>query len=469
MKKGFLNAEKQRILGLETELNKILNIKKDTLQNREIQKNVYNKFNYIMSKTRDYNIEDTLNFFLKSFTDEMRGILDNKLAPGMQFGIRNKYFNLIAYGGKDNNKDIEENTFFSFDSISKLLTSTTIIQDIKNNNYTIDSQVNSINNSFNLDANIRSILNFTAQIKTNGRIDGLNKEETLKKLKEVKENINEKYNNYYQYNDIGYMILRLSIDNFLEKLDNVLKIIDTNNLTYNNYNNKNIITGGKKGTEYITPDTKGRDIPYPGHTGLYGNITGLINMFDKIIFSNEILTDEDRKILFTQPYTNPVVYNSDGSQKIGKNGSKQYTCKIAGIYRKPNNIKENNFNKLASCDMSDKTTDKAIASTGTCGSWVVCDKLNHNKRFSQYIGGILTNPYSFIEDKTYPNKRNAIENTNLEVNEKGVILGYQTKLNKYKELVTEYSLILELITEYIKMNDINALEKANKKLVKKIK
>ena len=57
MKKGFLNAEKNRIQGLENELNKTLNIKKNTLQNKEIQRNVYNKFNYILSKTRDYNIK----------------------------------------------------------------------------------------------------------------------------------------------------------------------------------------------------------------------------------------------------------------------------------------------------------------------------------------------------------------------------------------------------------------------------
>ena len=46
MKKGFLNAEKQRILGLENELNKILNIKKDTLQNREIQKKTLSHYTY---------------------------------------------------------------------------------------------------------------------------------------------------------------------------------------------------------------------------------------------------------------------------------------------------------------------------------------------------------------------------------------------------------------------------------------
>ena len=88
--------------------------------------------------------------------------------------------------------------------------------------------------------------------------------------------------------------------------------------------------------------------------------------------------------------------------------------------------------------MSHLTTDKAIASVGTCGSWAVTDNLEYKNKFGHYIGGLLTNPYSFVEQGYYPETKNNIPNTNLTVNQKGIILGYQSALNPYKELITEY-------------------------------
>ena len=38
------------------------------------------------------------------------------------------------------------------------------------------------------------------------------------------------------------------------------------------------------------------------------------------------------------------------------------------------------------------------------------------------------------------------------MNEKGVVWGYSTKLNIYKNIIAKYGILLELLTEYIKRN-----------------
>ena len=348
---------------------------------------------------------------------------------------------------------------FSFDSVSKILTSIIAAKEPK-------TTISQLNKDFNLNTNIQDILNFTAMIRTDRRIDNLSPEDTIKILKNVKEDLEEKklQKNFYQYNDIGYMILRLSIDNFILKLDNLLNLIDDKNLTYKNFENKSLITGGKLEEEFLTPDRKGRKIIFPGHTGLYGNITGLLNLFENFIENDKILSKEEKEELFKQPYTDPKVYTKEGNIQTGKNGSPQYMAKIAGIYRKPNGITAPDYSKMASCDISDISTDNAKASTGTSGAWTVYDNIEN---FGSYVGGLLTNPYSYVKKDFYENSRNEIPNTNLTVNQNGVILGYQTKLNYYKDLITKYGLLLELLTKYIEKDDKKALD-STRKLVKKI-
>jgi len=264
------------------------------------------------------------------------------------------------------------------------------------------------------------------------------------------------------------MILRLSIPNFLEKLNTLLSYIDSINLTYKTNSTQKNITGGRINEEYITPDQKGRTIPFPGHTGLYGNIQGLLNLMTKIFYTESILSKEEQTLLLKQPYPDPRVYSKDGTPLPGKNNTYKYMAKIAGIYRKPTGILEDAYNKLSSCDMSNLTTDNAKSSAGTCGTWCIVDNLSIQNRFSNYSGGILTNPYSYIHKTSYPEEENIIPSTDLIVNKKGKINNYSTKLNTYKELITEYALILELVTEYIKEVDKQILTKKQYKLTKKI-
>lgn len=468
MEKYLFLQEKERISLLTQKLAQKLNKTKEELQ--PIEK----KFYRIIKETKDSSIEEILDVYFTSLQEKMKGLLDERITPAVQFGLQNKNFSIISYGGNQNgdpsSKEITEKTFFSLDSISKLPISALIMQQTRDKKLTLNSKIHNLDNSFQLEATIESILKFTAMIKTEKRIDGLGKEETIAILKRCKEDIVEKskYHNFYQYNDIGYMILRLTIQDFLDKMDHLLQLIDTTNLTYHWDLYKNSITGGKIGEEYITPDQKGRDILFPGHTGLYGNITGLINLFTTILNQETILTKEELATLFKQPYPDPIVYNKDGSQLIGKNQSKQYMAKIAGVYRLPTGICEKNYSKIASCDMSTLTTPEAKASTGTCGSWIVTDNLSYQNHFGTYVGGILTNPYSFVEPGNYKEDKNTIPNTNLIVNSKGIILGYQTKLNKYKELITEYGLLLELITEYINCADKNVLAHHTYQLTRKI-
>ena len=250
------------------------------------------------------------------------------------------------------------------------------------------------------------------------------------------------------------MILRQIIPNFLEELDNLLEQIDNKNLTYKN--NTSNITGGKKNEENITQDPKGRDIPFPGHTGLYGNIEGLLNLFNQLINTDNILTSQEKELLYKQPYQDPILYQNN-IPSLTKDNTPKYINKIAGIYKIPTGIKKD-YNKITSFDISNYTTNNALSSAGTCGSWVTADKTI----YGHYTAGILTNPYSFIDNNPYPNDINKIPNTPLEVTKKGTIINYSKQLNQYKEIITIYANILELITEYLKKSN-NPLPKLTKK------
>ena len=234
MSKYLLKTEKNKINNLIEELNKSLN--QETINLENIKKEFYQ----IIINCKDNSIEELLYYFLNSLINKITPLLTNNITPGLQVGIKNKYFNITAYGGRynkdPNSKPIDENTFFSFDSISKLITSTIIMQDLKNKKLNLNTPLKEYNPNFNLNTSIESILKFTANLKTNTRIDNLPPQETIKILKQCQENLieKEKYKNFYEYSDIGYMILRLSINNFLTKLDNLLQIIDNQNLTYKN-------------------------------------------------------------------------------------------------------------------------------------------------------------------------------------------------------------------------------------------
>ncbi len=457
----LLNSEKNRI-----------NILLDAIENNLYQINTLflkEQFTNLIRDNKDASIEDILNNLLENLNKEMTPLLDNNLTLGTQFGIKNNYFEIESYGGyylsKNNLYNINIDTLFSFDSISKIITSIITMYQVRNKIFTLDTTISQYNNNYNLDAPIKSILKFTAHIKTKQRIDNLSKEETISLLKECKENLIDKqqYKNYYKYNDIGYMILRQIIPNFLSELDSLLLNIDNKNLTYKNKVSN--ITGGKIGEENITPDPKGREITFPGHTGLYGNITGLLNLFSKITETSSILTEEEKNILLKQPYQDPIVYNLDGTPKIARSNNPEYITKVAGLFRMPYGTKPP-YNKPTDFNVSNSTTRNVKASAGTCGSWVTNDNLSFENMFGSYTAGILTNPYSFVENKKYPNKINKLPNTPLEVNEKGVIINYLKTLNKYKEILTNYAILLELITEYIKQEHKEQL--LPKKLVKKI-
>ncbi len=468
MEKYLLLEEKKKIHSLVIELCQKLN------KNEECLESIQKQFQTLIKETKDDSIDDLLDFFTNTFLENMKHLLKEGITPAMQVGIQNDFFTVLGYGGTfngdKNSKEIEKDTFFSFDSVSKLVTSVIIMIMVKEGKIKLTDTPEHINSEFSLNSPIESILKFTAMIKTEKRIDYLKKDETITILKNVRENLELKkeYKNFYEYNDIGYMILRQCINDFLEQLDSLLEKIDSKNLTYqwNKYMDK--ITGGKLTEEYITQDPKGRDILFPGHTGLYGNIEGIIQLYQKILYSDTILTEDEKKLLFTQPYLDPIVYNKDGTQAIGKNNSYQYMTKVAGIYRKPKGITDISYDKMTSCDMSNLTTDLAKASYGCCGSWVIGDDLSYQNHFGTYVGGILTNPYSMIEPGIYPERVNLIPNSNLTVNQKGTIWGYSPKLNFYKELITEYGLLLELLTAYIQENDAKVLDSKKYKKVRKI-
>lgn len=450
MNSCFFTNEKRNIKKLIKDLSGVLNTDINTLSFLE------EMLDFIILNNKSNSLEELLENYFSLLESEMVTLIERRLTPAFQFGIKNKYFTFIGYHGKfkanTDAMDIDENTYFSFDSISKIITSIITMMMIRDGRVSFNSTINSFNPDFNMDASVESILKFTAMIQTDKRIDNLSREETIEILKSCRENILEKskYKNYYQYNDLGYMILRLSTNDFLERLDIVLKLIDPNNLTYNNIENRDLITGGKLNSEHITPDPKGRGIIFPGHTGLYGNIEGLLNLFSKVFYSNTILSKEELNLLLSQPYPDPITYTKLGNVATSKNGSPLYMAKVAGIYRKPNNITNPNYDKMASCDFSNLTTDNAKASAGTCGSWVMGDDLSYNSLFGSYVGGILTNPYSYVKEGTYTGTNNIILNTNLTFNEKGVILGYSSKLNPYKNIIAKYGILLELLTEYIK-------------------
>lgn len=442
MSNYLLLSEQQKINNLLKQLEKQLyNLDIETLKKT---------LKIIITNNKDANIKDILNYYVDLLSMKMNQLLKKKLTQGLQFGIKTNSIEIVSYGGEyhQNNTtyNINEETLFSLDSISKVMTSVITILGTRTHNYNLNTTIHELNNEYNLDTSIESILKFTAWIKTKKRIEHLSKEETISLLKECKENLTEKkkYKNFFEYSDIGYMILRQVIPNFVELLNQLIN----QNITYKNKENNNI-TGGKIKEENITQDTKGRDIIFPGHTGLYANITGLLNFFYTLLYTENILTNKEKELLWKQPYPNPILYNQDGTPKIGNN-TYRYINKLAGFYKIPQGIKET-YDKLLLFDMPNNTTNKSVASAGTSGSWIIGDTLNLNNNIKNYTAAILTNPYSFVEAKEYPNPINPLNNTPLTVNSKGKIIEYSKKLNPYKETIVTYAIILELLTEYIRV------------------
>lgn len=442
------------------ELSQILNIDRKELSSIET------KLRTIVIGARNHTLEDMLDKYFTMLENEMANMIVEKFTPGFQFGIKNKYFTFIGYHGKFNgninSSDIDESTYFSFDSISKILTSIVTMLMIRDGKFSFDTLIKDINPEYKLDASIEDVLKFTANIKTERRIEGLSTFEAIELLKKCQDLIEMKQKGFYEYNDIGYIILRNAIEGFLEKVDIVLSLIDPNNLTYKNNDFIGKITGGRLGYEYLTPDLKGRGIDFPGHTGLYGNIMGLLNFFEKT--SREgILSNNELELLLKQPYTNPIVHK-ETDEVVYKNGRILYTGKLAGYYTIPKNIPVGEqYDYMINYDFSKFRTPNIRSSCGTCGAYTLNDTLGN---LGAYTAGLLTNPYSAVQNVGYPNdvytnSQNTIEGTNILVNEKGIVLGHYKKLMKYRSILGEYGILLNLITEYYKLTNpsINLEEK----------
>ena len=425
------------------------------------------QFAYILKKEKEGSLDEAVSFLLEIFVQDFASLLEEKITLGFEAGIKNRYYELEIFGGyqKLSGQEVLENTYFSFDSISKLLTSVVVYRLLQLHGESLETVVHHIQPFFSLDCSVREIMNFTAALKTKKRLDYLTFEEVISLLREVQDDllIKQKIPSFYQYNDIGYLILRLSIPDFLKELDFLLRKIDPENLIYQTDPCSRNITGGRVGVEYITPDPKGRGIIYPGHTGLYGNIGGLLHLFEQILFQNHLLSEEDKADLFRQPYDNPLVYKF-GADYLIREDCLQYTAKIAGIYRMPHSIREENVDRLVVCDFPNSTTNFAKASSGTCGSWVMGDDLTSGGSFGSYVGGILSNPYSFVEEKNYPEEVNKLADTSLLVNRRGIILHYPKKIDPYKKKISHYGILLELLSAYYE----DKAEKKIKKLTRKV-
>ena len=412
--------------------------------------NIESKLKTIILGANNHTLEDMLEKYFNMLKNEMTNMIVEKFTPGFQFGIKNKHISVIGFYGKFNgredSKDIEYNTYFSFDSISKILTSIITMLLIRDGKFTFDTL-------------IKDIMHFTSNIKTDKRLEGLSREETIELLKKCRDLVELKQPNFYQYTDIGHMILRCAMPGFMEKIDTVLNLIDPFNLTYKNTEYIGRVTGGRLGNEHFTPDLKGRCISFPGHTGLYGNMRGLLNFFEKVS-RDGILTNKELELLLKQPYENPIIYDSSGKPAC-INQRILCTGKLAGFYTKPNNIPSGEeYDYMLSCDFPKLTTSLVRSSTGTSGSYALNDDLGS---LGCYTAGILTNPYSCVEDVRYPNdiytkSQNQIKGFNINVDERGVVLGHYKKLEKYRAILAEYGILLNLITEYYKNIDSSSLE-----------
>lgn len=440
MGKYLLLQEQKRIFILEKLMQN--NFKKKNLNE------LFLVFEKIVKENKDKMLEDILLELADCLQRETEQIFNENITPGVQIGLKNKAFEIILYGGyltSDLDKEITTETFFSLDSISKLMTSTIVASQIQKHEFNWNTPVNSINNDFSLEVSPEEILHFTASLHTSKRLENLSKEETIGILKDLKEDLTNKTANFYEYNDIGYMILRLALPNFLENLDMLLGQIDKTNNTYMSELCSLNTTGGKKNSEWITQDAKGRDIIFPGHTGLYSNVEGIMNLFYEILFTEKYLTLKTKQRLFASPYTKRMSLFSN------KNKEQKILTKVAGVYMTPKHM-TSDYDKLKYCDLSNLTTCKSFASAGTSGCWVMGDNLNTSNFFGTYTGGILSNPYSYIENKVYE-QGFPIANCNLSVTKNGKIINYPRLLNPYKNIIAKYGIILELLTAYYKPNN----------------
>ena len=128
MSNYLLTNEKKELVKLTTNLEKTL---------YKTTPIISEKLTNIIKTTKDYNIEDILNEILNNLINDTHSILERNLTLGLQLGIKNEYFTITSYGGKkqyqNQIENIKDSTLFSFDSISKNLTSIITMYQVRNN------------------------------------------------------------------------------------------------------------------------------------------------------------------------------------------------------------------------------------------------------------------------------------------------------------------------------------------------
>ena len=157
---------------------------------------IESKLKTIILGAKNHTLEDMLEKYFNMLENEMTNMIVEKFTPGFQFGIKNKHISVIGFYGKFNgrndSKDIEYNTYFSFDSISKILTSIITMLLIRDGKFTFDTLIKDINPEFSLDASIKDIMHFTSNIKTDKRLEGLSRDETIELLKKCRDLVKQK-------------------------------------------------------------------------------------------------------------------------------------------------------------------------------------------------------------------------------------------------------------------------------------
>lgn len=87
MDKYLLNTEKK-------EIDNITEMLSNSLDNKDIE-DVKVKFNNIIKETKDYSIEDILNYILEEFAKDLSPLLDENYTPGLQAGTKIKILTFL--------------------------------------------------------------------------------------------------------------------------------------------------------------------------------------------------------------------------------------------------------------------------------------------------------------------------------------------------------------------------------------
>jgi len=286
---------------LNKEIDKIINdLDSQVYADRKTIERELIYFNELLiKKFKDKNPEEIIKELFGDVIKEINCFFNKySFVPGMN--ITSKINDIIinysiGYTNYTKKQELNINTLFDIASISKTPTAILMYKSIEEQLINIDDKVKKVLGEFdNLpdDLIISDILQYKGKYITNGRIDDAqNKEEALKRIRDVSLNISTL--SEYNYNDIAPILCGIILERINNKKlsdlvnDKIIKPLKLKNICFNNNLNTNNITGTPNFDKGLCNDPKANILEgYIGSAGIFSSTSDMVSIMENLLKGN---------------------------------------------------------------------------------------------------------------------------------------------------------------------------------------